>query len=550
MNLRKDDTAEKHISSDDVAVYTNPAPTSHAHSQAHHRRDLEREGELMGYMLDVGASRSSEGEKRETEKDNSSATHSEELKLAKDGHTVLIPQPSADPNDPLNWSTTKKYVILIVVTATAFLPDYGSATGGVLLFQQSTLWHKTPDVINHSHVGNSFMLGAGGMFVIVFSAYFGRLPVLFWFTLIGFATAIGCASAPSFPSFMAFRILNGFFSTVAQAGGLMFIKDLFFFHEHARMINIWDASIILSPYFGPFVASFVTSKTSWRWVFWMYTMMTGLCLLGIMFVVEETYYDRSLAQEDQPPRGRRIERVVGIAQWRTRTMRNTFYDAITRPVQAILKPVIAICTVYYLTTFAWVVGINTTLSIFVKPLYSFGQVQLGAFYTTPIVAAILGQIVGHFLHDALATHYLRHHDGKFEPEARFRAIWISQPFMIAGLVILGFALQKDWHFMVTAVAWGMYVFGIMVTTVALQAYMLDSYPEGSGEVAAWLSFARTTGGFIVSYFQVRWATNLGAASSFGTQAAICAFAFLLIVLLQWKGKAMRMSSGPLNFKTD
>lgn len=110
-------------------------------------------------------------------------------------------------------------------------------------------------------------------------------------------------------------------------------------------------------------------------------------------------------------------------------------------------------------TFAWVVGINTTLSIFVKPLYSFGQVQLGAFYTTPIVAAILGQIIGHFLHDALATHYLRHHDGKFEPEARFRAIWISQPFMIAGLVILGFALQRDWHFMVTAVGWGMYVFG-------------------------------------------------------------------------------------------
>lgn len=56
----------------------------------------------------------------------------------------------------------------------------------------------------------------------------------------------------------------------------------------------------------------------------------------------------------------------------------------------------------------------------------------------------------------------------------------------------------------------------MITTVAITAYCLDSYPEGSGEIvrqeirvevmtlltqqykAAWINFARTTGGFIIS----------------------------------------------------
>lgn len=47
--------------------------------------------------------------------------------------------------------------------------DYGSATGAVTLFQQSTLWHLTTDVINHSHAGNAFMLGAGGLFGMMFS---------------------------------------------------------------------------------------------------------------------------------------------------------------------------------------------------------------------------------------------------------------------------------------------------------------------------------------------------------------------------------------------
>lgn len=60
------------------------------------------------------------------------------------------------------------------------------------------------------------MLGAGGVFVVALSAYFGRLPVLFWFTLTALWTAAWCAGATTFESFMAARILNGFFSTVAQ----------------------------------------------------------------------------------------------------------------------------------------------------------------------------------------------------------------------------------------------------------------------------------------------------------------------------------------------
>jgi hypothetical protein len=35
-----------------------------------------------------------------------------DVKLAKDGKTVLIPQPSNDPDDVLNWTTGKKYRVL------------------------------------------------------------------------------------------------------------------------------------------------------------------------------------------------------------------------------------------------------------------------------------------------------------------------------------------------------------------------------------------------------------------------------------------------------
>lgn len=107
--------------------------------------------------------------------------------------------------------------------------------------------------------------------------------------------------------------------------------------------------------------------------------------------------------------------------------------------------------------------------------------------------------------------------------------------------------------------------GIMLTTVALNAYNLDSYPEASGEVSAWINMARTvstskpcciinadrkqTGGFIISYFQVTWANAQGTKVSFGIQAAICVAAFLIIVALQFVGKSLRLRSGPLKFAT-
>jgi hypothetical protein len=121
--------------------------------------------------------------------------------------------------------------------------------------------------------------------------------------------------------------------------------------------------------------------------------------------------------------------------------------------------------------------------------------------------------------------------------------------MVAGIVLLGFALQNAYHYMLTSLGWGMYVFGIMITTVAINAYGVDSYPEASGEVAAWINMARTTGGFIVSYFQVEWADAMGAKNSFGVQAGIIAGAFLIPVCLIIWGKSLREISGPLGFKT-
>jgi hypothetical protein len=173
----------------------------------------------------------------------------------------------------------------------------------------------------------------------------------------------------------------------------------------------------------------------------------------------------------------------------------------------------------------------------------------GFFYFTPVVAAVLGEIAGHWLHDLAGRIYMRRHNGVLEPEARLAVIWLSTPFMVAGLVLIGFCLENGYHYMITSLAWGLYVFGIMVTTVAISSYNLDSYPEGSGEVGAWLNQSRVLGGFVISYEQVKWAKASGTERSFGVQASVVAFVFFIIVFLQLYGKRLRTWSGRLHFKT-
>jgi hypothetical protein len=99
----------------------------------------------------------------------------------------------------------------------------------------------------------------------------------------------------------------------------------------------------------------------------------------------------------------------------------------------------------------------------------------------------------------------------------------------------------------TNFAWDLFLLSLMVSTTALNAYLLNSYPRGSGEMAAWFNVGRSTGGFLESYFELKWVNGMDPAKTFGIQATISA-AFLTAIeaLLIW-GRRLR-SHQPI-FKT-
>lgn len=147
-------------------------------------------------------------------------------------------------------------------------------------------------LVNHATAGNTFMLGIGGLTTVWLSAYFGRLPVLFYFTILAAATAVWSAAAGTFESYMASRILNGFFVVAAAGGGLMWINDVFFFHERPRMINLWSVAIITSPFLGPAFMAAIIQVTSWRVGMYLNFGLIMTSLVTITLLGDETFYPR------------------------------------------------------------------------------------------------------------------------------------------------------------------------------------------------------------------------------------------------------------------
>lgn len=97
---------------------------------------------------------------------------------------------------------------------------------------------------------------------------------------------------------------------------------------------------------------------------------------------------------------------------------------------------------------------------------------------------------------------------------------LSQPIAIPQVVsiatlLLGFALEHTWHYVIIAVFAAGEVMGIMLATVRLNAYLPDAYPEGSGEVGPWIVVGRTLGGFMATYIEIHWVTRDGLINAFG-----------------------------------
>ncbi|MBW0499177.1 hypothetical protein O181_038892 [Austropuccinia psidii MF-1] len=457
----------------------------------------------------------------------------DQLKLDESTKLVLWPQPIDDPNDPQNWSKSKKLTILIILTMAAFIPDFDSGIGIASLFFLAKEFDSTPEIVNN--LSSKYSINLAHLDHLFSSSYdlSDKCPataglsfywdlVLFYSQVLGLGFLIGCTFATNLKVFTAMRCLNSFFSAAPQIMGLYCINGLF---------------------------GYLVAKANWRWAYGIGCIYSAFVVILIAVFMQETLYDR-LSPFQTPVCngfGSRLKTLIGLTGFRTADSRSSWSDVISPTFELLYRPHCLAILVYLGVVFGFGIGINVTNVIFTTspPPFGYGlsQYAVASLYATPALAVLIGELIGRYLNDKAILVLSQKNHGVFEPEFRLWSLYGAIVLFASGFIILGGSFEYKWNIAAVVFGWGLAEVGIMVTTVACYNYLNNSFFL-PGEVSALLNQARTIGGFAVPYFQTKWATKQGALQTFGCEAGIAAGLFILLVpLIQAKGKKFRKAYG-------
>jgi len=199
--------------------------------------------------------------------------------------------------------------------------------------------------------------------------------------------------------------------------------------------------------------------------------------------------------------------------------------------------------VFEAAVFGFSVGLNVTNVVFLgtpAPVgFGYNEYIVAGAYATPMVAVIIGEVIGRFANDWIMKANIRRNRGFFEAESRLWVCYFAMPLFLCGFLVLGAGIQYL-NIAAVVLGWGIAEVAVMINTVAIYAYCNDCFPKRQGEISALINLARTLGGFSVAYFQVPWATKSGGLVVMGVEASVTIGLFLIAVpLVQRKGSYFR-----------
>jgi MFS family permease len=505
-------------------------------------------------------------------------------------HIVLIPRPSLDPNDPLNWSHSRK----LLAVSMAYLYVFG--TGIPTSLQYSVLADITADTGISTA---SLVQGTGIMFLFFgwacliwqpIALTYGRRGVYLITTLLTIPLMVWTAYSTSASEWFAHRMLIGIVVSPIESLCEVTVMDLFFAHNRGTYMGIYVFILFGSNFLAPLVAGWFNDAYGWRWTMHFGAMISAACFVVMFFFMEETIYFRGNAHEaEQIAHSRRNVLVKGEkkaasekgtciapilspaasthipqrrsinAGWsmytpfKTLTNRPTNVDMLRmvyRPVLMIFQfPTVAWAGFLYGINLAWYNILNGTVSpVFASAPYNWSAALVGCVYIGPMIGAAVASLWSGNAADWIALRLATRNNGIREPEHRLWVLSVSGIMSAAGLVIWGVGASHGVHWVGLAFGLGMLTFGCVTGGAIAVSYNVDCFKEMAGETTVSIMVVRNTIGFGFSYAITPWIKTRGLQNCFITASMVsiaCTLTFLIMIAY---GKHLRRWSIPAHRK--
>jgi predicted MFS family arabinose efflux permease len=151
-----------------------------------------------------------------------------------------------------------------------------------------------PEIMNSIGIPKQFggyLYASYAITYALFAPIFGNISdgwdrkKLMIFGLVGFGFGTACVgSGQSFLMLLLFRIITGLGAAMIQPNVYAMIGDAFSYEERGKAMGIVTAALISSSIIGVPIAGFISDHSSWRWAFWLISILTlGIVVLIALF---------------------------------------------------------------------------------------------------------------------------------------------------------------------------------------------------------------------------------------------------------------------------
>ncbi|KAI9835252.1 MAG: hypothetical protein M1819_002396 [Sarea resinae] len=408
-----------------------------------------------------------------------------------------------DPSLPQNWSSTRRWLILIVLSLMSLMVNMSL----VICAPASSAIAKAFD--NHDSFLSVFYITVPNLGQVISPLYvgplserLGRMPVCHFFNLAFLIFTMIAGFSNSLGMIVVFRFLAGA-SICSICLNPAITGDLFAIEKRGSAMSITSLIPILGSAVGPIVGGYITQGLNWRWTFWLMAIITAGLSSIMVVVLKETYVPvirrRALKKASSNEKVRSPPKY--ITGWNMVTVK-ALALLVVRPFVILSRSRIAVLMALYLSIlFAFLSLLAATLATVFQEVYGFSESSSGLVYIALTIGTLSGALMCRFTLDYFRLRGLlfqKPDDGATPlPENRLIPIIPAMIIYPVGLLLYGWSLQERLHWIVPAVATGFCGFSLSSSTTPIMNYLVDIFGDRSASaVAAVLPLRYIAGAFL------------------------------------------------------
>lgn len=296
------------------------------------------------------------------------------------------------------------------------------------------------------------------------------------------------------------------------------------------------------PALGPIIGGAITQTIGWPWLFWVMSIFDGCLLLSSLFLFPETSAPMILAKKAKNLRK------IGSGNYTTEYERlhpsisRHICTALSRPFRFLVThPIIQLLSFLLAYNFGLIYIVLSTFANVWIDRYNESISTSGLNYISIIVGYTLGSQVGAPMSDRVWAYFRKRYNGDTVPEYRIPLMIPGAILLPTGLLWYGWSVEARLHWIMPNIGAALYGCGVILSSQAMQAYLLDAYKTYTASALAAAQLPRGIAAFVFPIFSPAMYHVLG----YGWGNTLLACTFLTIgvpaPVLLWKyGARLRL----------